>query len=255
MVATAANMLMAGADGGLWPGTQQFLFGVLGAFISGSLVAGVSAYFSEKGRRMFIKEEWPKLLSEAREKAYEEEKGKRLATKDDIDNVINQVDLVTKATENAKAEITNRLIGQQWQSSQKREVYVRLIDALERIEIKRGILKRSVDDTVQAMARRDGIEAIEEFRRARVLAELVLAPEAVHAAHGVIRNLRPVFEAGDKSHSAHTRALLALNGSRKKIVEIARAELGLSDASQSSMESPRTDDLNRHADGADTELS
>jgi hypothetical protein len=66
---------------------------------------------------------------------------------------------VTKATEDTKAEITGRLWEQQWQSTQKRDAYVRLVDALERLEIKRGLLKRSSDASEKADARRTGLEA------------------------------------------------------------------------------------------------
>jgi hypothetical protein len=54
-------------------------------------VAAIGAYYSEKGRRKLIKEGWPRLLAEARDKSYAEERSKRLATKEDIENVVDQV--------------------------------------------------------------------------------------------------------------------------------------------------------------------
>lgn len=92
-----------------------------------------------------------------------------MATKDDIDNVVYQVKVVTEATEVAMGEITNRLSEQQWQSTQKRDVYVRLVDALERFEVKRATLQRSSDDSEKADARRTGLEALKDYRRKRVL--------------------------------------------------------------------------------------
>ena len=55
--------------------------------VGGSFVAWTSGYYSEKGKRDLLREEWPKLLKEAHEKARAEEAGKRLTTKEDIDNV------------------------------------------------------------------------------------------------------------------------------------------------------------------------
>jgi hypothetical protein len=82
----------------MWPELEKFLFGFLGAILGGSFIAWISGYYSEKGKRELLREEWPKLLNEARQKSYAEEVGKRLATKDDIGNVLEQVRLVTKET-------------------------------------------------------------------------------------------------------------------------------------------------------------
>ena len=162
------------------------------------------------------------------EKAYEEERGRRLATKDDIDNVVEQVRLVTKTTEDTRAEITGRVWDLQWHTTQKRDVYVRLIDALERIEIKRGILLTSKDEAAQEEARHAGVEAIEEFRRARVLAELLLTSQAVDATHKIIRHVTKIFKPIPRSAELHMRARRVINDARARIVEIGRSELRLS---------------------------
>src|SRR5258708_34762309 len=103
----------------LSPELERFLSSVIGAVIGGSLVAWMSGYYSEKGKRKLMREELPNLLAEANKRAYEEERGKRLATKEDIKNVVEQVQQVTKATEITKAEITGGLWERQGQSLEK----------------------------------------------------------------------------------------------------------------------------------------
>jgi hypothetical protein len=211
-----------------WPASEQFLFNSAGAVIGGSLVAWLSGYYSEKGKRKLMREEWPNLLAEAHEKAYEEERAKRIATKDDIESVVEQVKRVTEATETTKAEITGGLWERQWQFAQKRDVYVRLIDALELMRIEGGKLKRSGDEKKEAEAQRAGLEAIEEFRRARVLAELLLARETVVATHQIVRFVRPFFLATSSESRERSRAMQVIDKARKRIAEIGRADLGLS---------------------------
>jgi hypothetical protein len=126
-----------------WPELEKFLFSLIGALVGGSFVAWIGGYYSEKGKRKLLIEEWPKIMAEARKKSYEEEIGKRLATKEDIDNVLAQVRAVTRETERVKAEISGGLWQEQWHKTQKRDAYVRLIDALENLQLKRGKIWRA----------------------------------------------------------------------------------------------------------------
>ena len=123
-------------------------------------------------------------------KAYAEEKGKRLATKEDIENVIEQVRAVTRETEIIKAEISGGLWLQQWHLTQKRDCYARLIDALESIQLQRSSLRSAVEDDQRAAARQRVEEAILEFRRARALARLILPPDVVSGIGRLLRAIR-----------------------------------------------------------------
>jgi hypothetical protein len=224
----------------IWPEFDKFLYSMIGALIGGSLVAWMSGYFSEKGKRKLLREELNDILEEARQEAYAKKRGEQIATKEDIDNVVEQVHRVTEVTETTKAQITGGLWEKQWQFAQKRDVYARLIDTLEMIEIKRSILvRRPEDEAVKAEARRGGLEAIEEFRRARVLAELLLTREAVDATHGVVRYVRHVFKPSPRPE-AHLAAMKAIDQARRRIVEIGRAELGLSKPDNQGHESAST---------------
>src|ERR1700691_319675 len=62
---------------------EKFVFSLIGAILGGSFVAWIGGYYAERGQRDLLREEWAKVLQEAREKAHAEEAGKRLATKED----------------------------------------------------------------------------------------------------------------------------------------------------------------------------
>lgn len=128
-----------------WPEFEKFLFSLIGALIGGSFVAWIGGYYSEKGKRKLLREEWPKLLAEANEIEYQKERGKRLATKEDIDNVVEQVRAVTRETEIDKAEISGGLWQRQWQMTQKRDSFTRLIDTLENLQLKRSRIRHAAD--------------------------------------------------------------------------------------------------------------
>jgi hypothetical protein len=210
----------------IWPQLAKFLFSLLGAVIGGSFVAWIGGYYSEKGKRDLFAEEFPKLLAEAREKAYAEETGKRLATKDDIENVLDQVRAVTRETELVKAEISGGLWQQQWQKTQKRDAYVRLIDTLENLQLKRGKIWRAVDADTRTAAEHVEQEAIEEFRRARALARLLLASEVIDAIGPLLRGLRAV-DLSSCSHEEFHLSKKLITDARDKVVEIGRSELGM----------------------------
>lgn len=117
----------------MWQELQMFAFSVAGATIGGSLVAWLSGYYSEKGKRLLINKEFPKLLQQASEIAYVEEKGKRIATVEDLELLRAEVRAVTKETEGIKADIQNGIWERQWLLNQKRDAYASIIDLLSRI--------------------------------------------------------------------------------------------------------------------------
>jgi hypothetical protein len=215
----------------MWPELEKFLFSFLGAIFGGSFIAWISGYYSEKGKRELLREEWPKLLDEARQKSYAEETGKRLATKDDIGNVLEQVRMVTKETENIKAQISTGLWQRQWHLTQKRDCYVRLVDALENIQLQRsGIRKAATGGTLLDQARQQNEDAILEFRRARALARLILSPDVVASIGRLLRDIGPVDPAictADDYAAAKARIEVA----RDIVVSLGKQELGLAETS------------------------
>ena len=213
----------------IWPELEKFLFSLIGALIGGSFVAWIGGYYSEKGKRDLLVEEFPKLLVETRNKAYEEEKGKRLATKDDIENVLDQVRAVTRETELVKAGISGGLWQRQWQMTQKRDAYTRLIDALENLQLKRGNIWRAADAETREDAERAGQEAIEEFRRARALARLLLLPEVIDAIGPLLRRIRGV-DLSSMNQEQYDSTKKVISDARDNVVKIGRSELGLSES-------------------------
>ena len=211
----------------MWPELEKFLFSLLGALIGGSLVAWIGGYYSEKGKRKLLTEEWPKLMVEARETAYHEEEGKRLATKDDIDNVLEQVRLTTRETERIKAEISGGLWQRQWQIAQKRDSYVRLIETLENLKLRRSHIRRAPDAGARTEAERAEREVIEEFRRARALARLLVVPEAVDGIGRLLRQIHAI-DPSTCSVDEFGASQALINDARDRVVETGKRELGLS---------------------------
>lgn len=211
----------------VWPAFENFLFSLIGALIGGSFVAWVSGYYSEKGKRDLLREEWPKLLAEAKEKAYQEESGRRLATKDDVENILQQVRAVTRETELVKAEISGGLWHGQWRLAQKRDSYVRLIDAVENIRLTRTKIKFANDENSQKEAREQERMAIEEFRRARAVARLLLPPEVIDAIGPFLRQIRNV-DPSSSTLDVYRSSEDLIQRVRDQVVEMGKTELGLS---------------------------
>jgi len=159
-------------------------------------------------------------------KAYAEEKGKRLATKEDIDNVLEQVRAVTRETEIIKAEISGGLWQQQWHLTQKRDCYARLVDALENIQLQRSSLRRAADGTPRAEARQRGEEAILEFRRARALARLILPPDVISGIGRLLRAIDP-FDPASCTEDEMATSKKLITAARDRVVDFGRRDLGL----------------------------
>jgi len=120
-------------------------------------------------------------------KAYAEAKAKTFASKEDINVVVEQLRLTTRATAAIQAEISGGLWLSQWQLGQKRDAYVRLIDALECIQVQRGLQRKGVQE-----AKHGERDAIAEFRRARALARLMLPPEVIVSIGRLLREIKKV---------------------------------------------------------------
>jgi hypothetical protein len=70
---------------------------------------------------------------------------------------------------------------------QKRDAYVRLIDALECIQVQRGLQRKGVQE-----AKHGERDAIAEFHRARALARLMLPPEVIVSIGRLLREMKKV---------------------------------------------------------------
>jgi hypothetical protein len=154
-------------------------------------------------------------------KGYGEEKGKRLATNEDIDNVLEQVRAVTRETAAIQAEISGGLWLQQWQLGQKRDSYAHLIDALENIQVQRGSIRRGDADAKQREQ-----DAIDEFRRARAMARLLLPPEVVAGIGQLLRAIRTV-DPSSSTEEDYRASKRKIEAARDKVVEIGKVELRL----------------------------
>ena len=154
-------------------------------------------------------------------KAYAEEKGKRLATKEDINNVLEQLRLTTRETAAIQAEISGGLWLSQWHLAQKRDTYARLIDALENMRVQRDMLRRGDDKAQQGEQ-----DAIAEFRRARAMARLMVSSDALV---GIGRLLRRIGNAdpSNSSDDEYLRSSKLIRIARNNVVAAGKIELGL----------------------------
>jgi hypothetical protein len=116
-----------------WPAGEGFAFSLAGSIIGGSLIAWLSGYYSEKGKRKLISEEFPKLLEQARQTAYEAEKGKNVATKEDLQQVVEQIRAVTREAEGIKAEISERTWHERRIWAERRDAYVEALNATHKL--------------------------------------------------------------------------------------------------------------------------
>ncbi len=156
-------------------------------------------------------------------KGYSEQKGKRIAANEAIDDLVKEVQKVTKATETIKADIEGGLWLQQWRLGQKRDSYVRLVDAIENLQIQRGVQRRASSDAL-AEAKQRVDAAILEFRRARALARLMLMPAVVDTIGPLLRQLPDLSSCTNEEYAKGHRTI---EGARDATVNFAKQELHL----------------------------
>jgi hypothetical protein len=220
--------LLASDPTGWWPAWENLLFNLAGAILGGSLVAWLSGYYSEKGKRKLIKEEFPTLLAQARDTAYETEKGKNLATKEDVHQVLEQVRAVTRETEAIKAEITSGVWLNQWRMAQQRDAYVAYITALTAYGAAWNEVGSANELAALEVAKRKVNIAADEFLRAQAVVTLFCGRH-VHDANAAIHDALDAAGARvNEAFSANTQlpllddaALLSL------MVNAARQDLGI----------------------------
>ena len=149
--------------------------------------------------------------------------GENLANKQDLKNVLEQVEKVTHTTEKIKAEISGGLWHKQWILTQKRDAYVRLIDAMETIRVTRGSLRRSTQSSL-AEGRHHLQKAIAEFRRARALARLLVLPDAVAALRHLLKNIETI-DSHRCTDIEFEKSQEAIRAALDSVVDIAKRDL------------------------------
>jgi len=214
--------------------SMKFLFTLLGAVLGGTLVAWFSGYYSEKGKRDLFREEWPKLLDEAYAKARAEEAGKRLATKEDIDNILENVRAVTRETERIKSDFSSDVWRTQWLMNQKRDVYATII---QRMDEKFDVLDEQQKLTTTSMSALEHAAANEPLQK-----QLAVIDRGLRSSVGLalIFLNEPATSALEKYYdsefltiSANYRGKAdALGDLKVALVEAAKSEFGISPASR-----------------------
>jgi hypothetical protein len=105
-----------------------FLVSLVGSAVGAGLVAWIVGHFTERGRQAAIKASFEDVLRQARQRAADEERGKRLATHEDIENVLGELRLVTRETEQIKASVSQKAQTYLRAWEERRNLYVKLIE-------------------------------------------------------------------------------------------------------------------------------
>jgi hypothetical protein len=168
--------------------------------------------------------------------SYLQEKGRNLATREDLDRIVNQVQQLTRATEEIKAQISGELWVQQERWKRRSELYVEILRILIRIKgatigMDDGAKARDREEvTRQAKAHND---ALDQLADATAISQIILGPVATTALDNMAREwstIRSVVEAarGIPPSEADTRRYLeAINRAHQLLVKAAKDDLGL----------------------------
>jgi len=165
---------------------------------------------------------------------YLKKKGENLATHEDIDKLVAQMAAVTSATKEIEAKISGDLWDRQMRWNQKRDIYGRLLDALDRIQMS---LRRALaadeafhiyhGETAKeaaeafAQAQKDVAALTGEFIRATTLARLFASPDALSVLDQ-IRDCVLILGQDLLAQEGHLETLYgALIGAAKSDLELA----------------------------------
>jgi hypothetical protein len=156
-------------------------------------------------------------------KRYAEETAKRLAATRDFENSLSQL----RQTTAIQTDFAGGLWMRQWRIGQKRDAYVRLIEAIENIAVVRKAIRRGTAE-LQAQD-----EALGEFRKARVIATLLLNKDALDGVGQFVTDMEQVHPRSSQEPDFDA-SRARIYDARDEVVENGRRELGLlSDAQHS----------------------
>jgi hypothetical protein len=154
-------------------------------------------------------------------KTYAEEAAKAFAKSERFEKALHELEVTTRKTTEIQSEIAGGLWLSQWRIGQKRDCYIRLIETIENWQLIRSESRRRQVDMTG-----DEEHAIDEFRRARSVARLLLDSRVVDGLGQLVRDIRSVSPVKSEEPD--------FEGSRKRIVSardhvvnIGKAELML----------------------------
>jgi len=105
-----------------------FVASLVGSALGAGAVAWIVSYLTERARQAAIKATFDDALNQSRLRAADEERGKRLATHEDIENVLHEVKLVTRETEQIKASVSQKAQTYLRAWEERRNLYVKLAE-------------------------------------------------------------------------------------------------------------------------------
>jgi hypothetical protein len=121
-------------------------------------------------------------------KTYAEENAKIATINQNFTNALEQLKETTREVSLIQNAISNQIWLEQWRMNQKRDIYVKMIEIIEQWTLERGKVRYHPE------ASRDReSDVINEFRKARAVARLMLEAELIDVAvHHVVRDVYPV---------------------------------------------------------------
>lgn len=171
--------------------------------------------------------------------SYLSEKGKHYATKEDIDELIEQMRRTTAATETIKAEISGDLWERQTRLKYRQSLYEKLLIPLgevwhaqtQLIEVYKRRAEVREDHPIQdrlTEIEQDYVtrerKAEEEIRQAAAIAELILSDEAVEALNQLAEEWGKARRA-DNHHDFQEKVLEATKRARALLADTAKKDL------------------------------
>jgi hypothetical protein len=154
-------------------------------------------------------------------KTYAEEAAREFAKSERFQDALKQLELTTRRTTEIQSEIAGGLWLSQWRISQKRDGYVRLIEVIENWQLLRSeSRRRRVSMTL------DEEHAIDEFRRARSVARLMLDPRVVDGIGPLVRDIRLIDPLQSEDHEFEL-SKKRIESARDHVVRMGKAELKL----------------------------
>jgi hypothetical protein len=164
---------------------------LVGQLIGTLIGCGVGAYitgrWTETGRIDAVKGALAKVVEQETAKAFAQEQGKQDAVMTNLQHLNTQMATLTTTQEEIKARISNEVWDRQWWLNQKRDLYMKLVDAGTRlaqvytqvaIKAEHGTLAETESEL------RKGLDIRDELRRLYMFARIFGNEASVEAVKG-----------------------------------------------------------------------